>query len=232
MTGMMQRAHTGSLLLAALVSVVMSAAAAPVMAQNAAPGPASAVPATTPPPAQTPAPEIAPGKSAFQSGGLSASINSVTIIHKNDAVIEFVLRNITNSKIYLVAFGTDRASTDIGIVGVANGTDVITGINTCFISNDTDAYSYEQCLNSSDGIGKDINKYSYLEHGESVVVSMRYDFSEDISAANTISFAFKAITRPVAGDLDSLSDAEAVKAVGRPHVVNINFPLISIKSGS
>ncbi len=227
---MMQHARTSSLLLAALVVVGMSAAAAPVMAQNAAPGPASPAPAPAPPPA--PPPEITPGKPAFQSGGLSASINSVTVIHKNDAVIEFVLRNITNSKIYLVAFGTDRASTDIGIVGVANGTDVITGINTCFISNDTDAYSYEQCLNSSDGIGKDINKYSYLEHGESVVVSMRYHFPEDISAANTISFAFKAITRPVAGDLDSLSDAEAVKAVGRPHVVNINFPLISIKSGS
>ncbi len=207
---MMPRARCASMLLAVLLCVGVPILPLAVKAQDLA--------------------SPAPGKgAAFQSSGLSASINSAVVVQKQKAAVQIALQNVAKNRIYLVAFGSNKASTDIGIAGTAPP--YASGINSCFFYNgQDDSYSYNECMTGSQGIGRDINKYSYIEPGDTVVVSMEYNFPGDASSAKTISFSLKLIARPTTGDVDSLSDAEAEKAIGRPRPVNINFPLISLKN--
>ena len=204
--------------ISALLFVALSLAY-PAIAQDAAP---AVAPTVLPPPAAS--------NPAFQSGGLSASINSVGVDSNNRVTVQIVLQNNTKNRIYLMAFGSNKAATDNGAFGQLSNGDM-SGINSCNIyGGSEDSFSSNICLNDEhNGFAKDLNKYSYIEPGEFIAISMRYGFNHPIADATTISFAFRAIARNATGDIDSLSEADAAKAIGRPHTVNINFPLIPLK---
>jgi hypothetical protein len=167
---------------------------------------------------------------AAPSSGLSASINSISVVNNRQIVVQIAIQNISKGRIYLLVFGSNQAATDTGLIGTESQD--TTGLNHCFLfTGQDDAFSYKDCFvtsGSNHGKALDIDQYSYIEPNDTIAVSMAYNFGQEVTRANTLSFAFKAIVRNATGDVD-LPGADIDKLVGKPHPVNLNFTLLPIK---
>jgi hypothetical protein len=159
------------------------------------------------------------GQRTFQSSGLKASIVR-TSMGRQGLSVQMLVENVSNSRQYVLVPSDVYASSDRGSQFQLKS---VAGIGH---TNQNTNCLFSICASEA----SDLNRYSYIEPGQSVAFSMNYHRPSGRSSdfGNLISFMFKALVRtsPPAGGLNP----EAAGRPGPAHIVTINFPLVPLQN--
>jgi len=151
-----------------------------------------------------------------QSGGLRVPVHSV-VKKGSSVIVQVLVENVASARQYVILYGSAHATLDTGETGRLKA---VRGVNTCQINRLSDVKGLENCRKM---VGTRLDYFTYIEPGDSLVVTMEYLFGARLASVDPQSMNF-AMLGLVRVQTDPLSQQPA----GPVQQVTINYPLTAI----
>lgn len=157
-----------------------------------------------------------------QASGVQISLSMVNAQNDERIAVQYILKNVSSTRLYIMVAPTCQASTDVGIyMGLIEQTGVSVCPTDC---RETYTAYLKRCANDA---GKEIDNYTYLESGDYLAASIIYGGGfYSATKSKTISFALSVLTRKAPENIDPLNLLDANKAIPPAVITTVQFPLI------